>query len=47
MEPVGHNYRDQLCYAGEKQVGMKCSGVLRLTISETETVFEVIYGAFD
>ena len=47
MEPVRHNYRYQLGYAGKQKVGMECPGILCLAVSETEAVFDVIYGALD
>ena len=47
MDPVRHNYRYQLSYAGKQKVGMKSLCILCLTVSETETVFDVIDGALD
>ena len=32
MQPVRHNYRYQLGYAGKQKVGMKCSCILCLVI---------------
>ena len=47
MDPVRHDYRYQLCYAGKQKVGMKSFSVLCLAASETETVFDVIDGALN
>ena len=47
MDPVRHDYRYQLCYAGKQKVGMKSLCILCLAISKTETVFDVIDGALD
>ena len=47
VDPVRHNYRYQLGYAGKQKVGMKSLCILRLAFSETETVLDVIDGALD
>ena len=47
MDPVRHNYRYQLGYAGKQKVGMKSLCILRLTFSETVTVLDVIDGTLD
>ena len=47
VDPVRHDYRYQLRYAGEQKVGMKGLCILCLAVSETETVFDVIDGALN
>ena len=47
MDPVRHDYRYQLRFAGEQKVGMKGLCILCLAVSETETVFDVIDGALN
>ena len=47
MNPVRQNYGQQLCDAGKQKAGMKCFCILRLAVSETEAVFEMIDGALD
>jgi len=47
VNPVRHDYRYQLGYAGQQKVGMKSFGILCLAVSETETVFDMIDGALD
>ena len=47
MQPVRHDYRYQLGYAGKQKVGMKCFRILCLAASETETVFDVVNGALN